>query len=104
MSIVLQFVFKPVPGSDLAQIIEHAKVVARLWKKHGAKEVSLWTVSTGEMGNMAFTVPFETYSEYGKCIDALHVDPEFRKWQAESIKTGMTEWVRGNIARKVPLD
>ena len=67
MPIVLQFVFKPVPGSDLTQIIEHAKVVSKLWQKHGAKDASLWTVYAGEMGNMVFTVPFENYSEYGKC-------------------------------------
>ena len=104
MSIVLQFVFKPVPGSDLTQIIEHARVGATLWKKHGAKEVSLWTISCGEMGNLAFTVPFDTYSDYGKCYDSLLTDLDFRRWQAELVKAGLSEWVRGNIARRVQMD
>ena len=104
MSIMLQFVFKPVPGSDLAQIIEHARAGSVLWKKHGAKEVSLWAISCGEMGNLAFTVPFDTYSDYGKCYDSLLTDPDFRRWQAESVKAGLSEWVRGNIARRVQME
>ena len=56
MSMSLQFVFKPLPGSDIAKIIETAKVAAMLWKKHGATDASLWAVTAGDAGNMAFTV------------------------------------------------
>jgi hypothetical protein len=104
MSIMLQYVFKPLPGSDLARIIEHAQIAAKLWKKHGAKEVSLWNISNGEIGNLAFTVPFENYSDYGRCYDALLADPDFRKWQVDLVKAGLSEWVRSNIARRINLE
>jgi hypothetical protein len=104
MAMVAQFVYKPRPGSDMASVIETSKVAAKLWKKHGASDVSLWAVTVGEMGNLAFAVAFESFSAYGKCYDAMMGDADFRKWQAETIKGGLVEWVRGNVARKVPLD
>lgn len=104
MPMSLQFVIKPLPGSDLLKIIESAKVSAKLWKKHGATDVTLWAVTAGEVGNMAFTVQFENFTSYGASYDKLSADPEFRKWQSDVAKLGMTEWVSGNVARAVPLD
>ena len=104
MSMSLQFVFKPLTGSNMAKIIEAAKVAAMLWKKHGATNASLWAVTVREAGNMAFTVQFENFAKYGTSYDTLSVDPEFRKWQADVSTLGMTEWARSNVARKVSLD
>ena len=36
---------------------------ASIWRKHGA-EVSVWAVSTGEIGNMVFTTRYESYEAY----------------------------------------
>lgn len=104
MSMIIQFVFRPLPGADLPAVIEMAKAGAKMWKKHGAKDVSLWAVSVGETGNMAVTVPFESYADYGKCYDAMLADSDFRVWQAGLAKAGMSEWVRGNIARKIAIE
>ena len=104
MTMLLQFVFKPLPGSDLSAIVTTAKEAARLWKKHGAADASLWTVAVGEMGNLAFTVHFEDFTSYGTCYDSLLKDADFRKWQMDVVKQGMTEWVRGSVARKMSLD
>jgi hypothetical protein len=103
MSMMIQFVFKALPGSDMPTITENVKTATKLWKKHGAGEVSFWMVTLGEVGNMAVTVAFDNYAAYGNCYDSLIEDTEFRKWQADSVKAGMTEWVRSNIARKIPL-
>jgi hypothetical protein len=57
MSILVQYEFRPTPGKDFRGIVESVAVVAGLWKKHGATP-TLWNVGLGEMGNMAFTLPF----------------------------------------------
>ena len=57
-----------------------------------------------EMGNLAFTVTFESFSACGTCYDAMMGDADFRKWQADAIKGGLIEWVGGNAARKVAID
>jgi hypothetical protein len=104
MTMIAQFVFRARPGSDVSSVIESAKTGGEFWKKHGAADVSLWAVTVGEMGNLALTVAFESYSQYGKCYDAMLADVDFRKWQADLVKLGLSEWVRGNVARKIPLD
>lgn len=103
MAMIIQYVFKVRPGADIPAIVESAKVSAKLWKKHGG-EPSLWIITAGELGNMAFTVPFASYSDYGKCYDSLIADPEFIKWNADNTKAGNAEWVRTNVARQIPLD
>lgn len=103
MTMIIQHVFKVRPGADMLAVIENAKVAAMPWKKHGA-EPSLWSATVGEVGNMAFTAPFASYADYGKCFDALLADPEFRKWQVDVTKAGMAEWVRTNIARQISLE
>ena len=88
----------------MASVIKTSKVAAKLWKKHGASDVSLQAVIVGEMGNLAFTVTFESFSACGTCYDAMMGDADFRKWQADAIKGGLIEWVGGNAARKVAID
>jgi hypothetical protein len=102
MSILVQFDFRPNPGTDVRGIVESARVAANLWKKHGAKP-QLWSVALGESGNMSFTVPFATCEEYGHCVDALHADPAFREWQVKNVDSGFGQWVRSNLYREVPI-
>ncbi len=102
MAIMVQYDFRPIPGKKLAALVESCQVAANIWKKHGAKP-SLWTVGVGEVGNMSFTVSFATYSEYGKCLDAVTMDPEFRAWQARNTESGNAEWVRSNLLREMQL-
>lgn len=104
MSMSLQFTFKALPGSDLATITEKCKEAAKLWKKHGATHATLGFMTVGEMGHMSFIVDYENFAKYGAGYDTLSADPEFRKWQVDVMKLGMTEWVRGNIVRKVSLE
>ncbi|MDB5853538.1 MAG: hypothetical protein JWR22_1579 [Herminiimonas sp.] len=104
MTMIAQFVFKARPGSDMPSVMESAKAGGKFWKKHGAADVSLWAVTVGEMGNLALTVAFESFSAYGKCYDAMLADPDFRKWQAELVRMGLSDWVRGNVARQIPFE
>jgi hypothetical protein len=41
-------------------------------------EVSIWTVSAGEVGNMVFATRYDSYEAYGKCMDAVYADPAFQ--------------------------
>jgi len=100
MAIVVQYVFKGVSGKSLPGLIENMHTGAALWKKHGASP-RLWTVAVGEIGNFAFSAEFKTYSEYGKCMDALTSDPDFRAWQAKNQESGVGEWVRSNLLREL---
>jgi hypothetical protein len=102
MSILVQFDFRPQPGTDFRGIVESARVAAGLWKKHGATP-SLWSVGLGEIGNMSFTVPFANCAEYGTCVDALNADPAFREWQVKNIDSGFGQWIRSNLYREIPL-
>jgi uncharacterized membrane protein YdcZ (DUF606 family) len=49
-----------------------------LWRKYGGK-VRFWTVVVGEVGNIVFTVNFESFSAYGAAVDKLGADPTFQK-------------------------
>ena len=100
---IAQYVFKANPGSDMGKIMAQVKVAAGIWKRHGA-EVSFWTVSMGEIGNLVFACRFDSLGAYGKAIDAVTADPAFVAWNAESTASGLTSWVRSNLARAIPLD
>ena len=73
-----------------------------LGHNHGADPTD-WAVSAGEIGNWVFSVVFESFDAYGKCMDALNSDPEFQKWQLESTKAGLATRVRNNLIRKVDM-
>jgi hypothetical protein len=100
MAIVVQYVFKALPGKSLAGLMESINAGAALWKKHGASP-RLWAVSVGESGNMAFSSEFKSFAEYGKCVDGLYADPAFHAWRAKSQELGGSEWVRSNLLREL---
>jgi NIPSNAP len=102
MAVVLQVVSKPNPGSDMAKILELVKEAAVLWRKHGS-QVRFWTVAVGEVGNIVFTVNFESFSAYGAAVDKLGADPDFQTWQAKRLKLGGANWVRSNLVTEVPV-
>ena len=102
MAVVVQYVVKPNPGSDLGGIIELAKESAVLWRKHGGKP-RFWSVAVGEAGNYVFSINFETFSAYGAAVDKLNADPAFQTWQAKRLKAGFTTLVRANMAIEIEV-
>ena len=100
--IISQSVFKPNPGADMTKFMAFVSESAAIWRKHGA-DVSVWTVSTGEIGNMVFAARYDSYEAYGKCTDAVYADPAFQAWQAKSTASGLSSWVRSNLARQLPI-
>ena len=96
----VQFVSKPNSGTDFAKYIAQAKTGQALWEKHGAA-VSLWSVTGGEVGNIAFVAMFESFSAYGACMDKLNADPEFRAYVADLSSSGLGSWVRSNVSREL---
>ena len=103
MAYEARYILRPHPGANLDAVIESMKAGARLWKKHGASNVQLWTVASGELGNLALTIQFDNAVDYAKVTDPLSADPEFRSWQASNLKTGAFSWVRSNLLRELPL-
>jgi len=97
-----RYVFRPNPGADLVAIMEAMKQCAALWKKHGAPEPRLWAMAAGELGSYALVIQFENATAYAKVTDPLTADPEFRRWQADSVRAGGVTWVRSNLLREVP--
>ncbi len=102
MAVIAQYVFRPNPGSDLNAITANVKEAAALWRKYGG-EVHLWTVSMGEIGNMAVSVHFDSYEGYARCFDKLIADPAFMAWQQKNLASGLSSWVRSNLAREIPI-
>ena len=100
---VAQHVFKPNPGADMAKFRASVKTGVSLWKKYGA-ETSFWSVTGGEVGNFVATFMFPSVRAYGECVDSLAADPEFQAWTANNVESGLSSWVRNNIAREVPLE
>jgi hypothetical protein len=100
MAVVVQYVFRAVPGKSQAKLMESMKAGAALWKKHGASP-RLWSVALGETGNMAFSSEFKNVAAYGKCLDALNADPAFQAWREKNQKSGNSEWVRSNLLREL---
>jgi hypothetical protein len=99
---VAQFVVKTNPGADMGKIMAQVKAAAGIYKRHGA-EVSFWTVSMGEAGNLVLACRYPSFEAYGKTTDAVVADPAFMSLQAEIAASGLTSWVRSNLAREVPL-
>ena len=100
MAIVVQYVFKAIPGKSLGVLAESVNAAAALWKKHGASP-RIWAVAVGEIGSLAFTAQFDDFTEYGKCQDALNADPAFLAWRAKNNELGAAEWVRSNLLREM---
>jgi hypothetical protein len=86
----------------MAQMLAIVTEAAVIWRKHGA-EVSVWTVSAGEIGNMVFATRFDSYEAYGKCTDSIYADPAFQAWSMKAAASGYSTWVRSNLARQLPI-
>ena len=99
---ISQVVFKPNPGADMAKLMGLVAESAAIWRKHGA-EVNVWTVSAGEIGNMVFSARYDSFEAYGKCLDAVYADPDFQAWQVKGTASGLSSWVRSNLARQLPI-
>jgi hypothetical protein len=99
---ISQVVFKPNLCADMTKLMALVAESAALWRKHGA-EVSIWAVSAGEVGNMVFSARYESFEAYGKCTDALYADPAFQAWQVKGTASGLSSWVRSNLARQLPI-
>ena len=100
MAIIVQYVFRALPGKSIDKVVENMSAGAKLWKKHGASP-RIWAVAVGEVGNFAFSAEFKSAAEYGKCYDALTADPAFQKWRATNQESGVAEWVRSNLLREI---
>jgi hypothetical protein len=99
---ILQFVFRPNPGADLAGVLELCKEAAGIWKRHGAA-VSLWAVQVGEVGNMVFAARFDSSTKLGATLEAVNGDPAMAVWRAKILKSGSSSWVRSNQAYEIPI-
>ena len=75
---------------------------AAIFRKHGA-EVSVWAISTGEIGDMVFTTRYESYEALGKCSDAVYADPAYQAWSQKGVASGLSTWVRSNLVRQLPI-
>ena len=99
---MLQYVFKPTPGADMAALMAHIKESADLWRKHGA-QVSVWVVQVGEIGNLVFACRFDSSAKLGATLDAVNADPAFTAWRMKGVKSGLATWVRSNQAYEVTI-
>jgi hypothetical protein len=54
---------------------------AVLWKKNGAKEVSLWRLQGSKINRFSFSVRCDDMEQMGKCMDNLAADADFAAWQ-----------------------
>ena len=102
MAVVVQFVVKPNPGSDPAEITAIAKEGAALWRKYGGK-VSYWTVAVGEIGNRVLSVSFENFAAYGAAVDKRRADAAAHAWDAKRSKAGNATFVRSNLAAEIEI-
>lgn len=102
MAVVAQYVFKPVPGSDLTDTLKMTKEIADLWQVLGGN-VRLWSPSVSEVGYFTLAVGFATFTAYGETVDKLYADQRFRDWQEKRLKSGATEWVRDSVAVEIEL-
>ena len=67
--------------------IDHCHEAAALWKKHGAKEVSLWRLQGSKINNMSFSARCDNMEQMGKCMDGLAADQDFAAWQMKYFGT-----------------
>lgn len=100
--VITQNVFKPNPGADMSKLTALIAESAAIWRKHGA-EVTIWAVSVGEIGNMVFACRYDSYEAYGKCTDAVVADPDYQAWSVKATASGVSSWVRSNLARQLPI-
>jgi hypothetical protein len=100
--VVVQTMFKPNPGADMMKLMDLVKESAAIFKRHGA-DVSVWAVSGGEIGNMVFAARYDSFAAYGACMEKVYSDPAFAIWTAKGVASGLSTWVRSNVAREVSI-
>ena len=66
-----------------AVLMDAFNEAAALWKKNGAKEVSLWRLQGTKINHFSFSVRCENMEEMGKCMDNLAADADFAAWQVK---------------------
>ena len=76
--IAQQFIFESHKPAVLMDAFNEA---AALWKKNGAKEVSLWRLQGTKINHFSFSVRCESMEDMGKCMDNLAADAEFTAGQ-----------------------
>ena len=86
--------FTPHKLETTAAAMEEA---AQIWKKHGCPEVSGWQLSGSAIGQMSFTVAFDSASDFGICFDKVSDDPDFQAWRVKYY--GTSDWVANTHAR-----
>ena len=59
--------------------------------------------SSIEIGNMVFATRYESYEGYGKCTYAVYADSTFQAWHVKEAASGLSSWVRSNVARQLPI-
>ena len=64
-----------------AVLMDAFNEAAALWKKNGAKEVSLWRLQGTKINHFSFSVRCENMEDMWKCMDKLAADTEFAAWQ-----------------------
>lgn len=52
---------------------------------------------------MVFATRYESYEAYGKCVDAVYSAPDFQAWSVRATASGLSSWVRSNLARQLPI-
>lgn len=105
MTIMVQWISRPVSGASLPEFVEYAKRGIGFWSKYkepGA-EMSFWATTGGEWGEFVFVAKFPTYAAYGACHDKMLADPEFAAWQAQALASGAIQLVKSSISREIPL-
>ena len=100
---VLQIVWRPNPGADMAEVMPFVKDSARLWKEAGADDVRFYGVQVGEAGNFAFVVRCASAATLGAAVDKLQNNPAFTQWRAKALKSGLGQFVRSNQLFEIPL-
>jgi hypothetical protein len=101
-SVLLQIVCKPLPHIDENKVVASLKEAAEHWRRAGA-EVKIYSVSVGELGKLLFTARWNSYTAYGETMDKLTRTESVQNLMGKILKSGNVEWVRGNLARELPV-
>ncbi|HYD94472.1 MAG TPA: hypothetical protein VEC01_04040 [Noviherbaspirillum sp.] len=105
MTIMVQWITRPIPGASLPEFIEQAKRGISFWTKYkeAGAEMSFWATTGGEWGEFVFLARFPSYAAYGACHDKMLGDPEFAAWQAAALGSGTVDLIKSSISREIPL-
>ena len=71
------FIFKP---NKISEIRHSSSEVAKIWKKSGCTDITLWELGGSSIGLMALTLTFENVAEFGACMNKFNNDPDWLAW------------------------